>query len=105
MSIFEVEDRDAGLNGIVTCSIVSDAFELQPLAVDEYKVIVVRRLDRESEPVHNVTIQCDDAGSPPMSDSVNFVVKVRVKNVLRRSGFWGGGGGGGEVSKNMRERK
>ncbi|GFN77953.1 protocadherin-11 x-linked, partial [Plakobranchus ocellatus] len=80
VAVFEVEDRDAGLNGIVTCSIVSDAFELQPLAVDEYKVIVVRRLDRESEPIHNVTILCEDAGSPSMSDSVTFMVKVKDEN-------------------------
>ncbi|GFS07412.1 protocadherin-11 X-linked [Elysia marginata] len=61
VAVFEVEDRDAGRNGIVSCSIVSDAFELQPLAVDEYKVIVVRRLDRESEPVHNVKDENDEA--------------------------------------------
>ncbi|KAH9488497.1 Protocadherin-17 [Bulinus truncatus] len=75
VALIGVLDRDAGLNGLVSCSIVSDAFELQPLSVNEYKVIVVRKLDREAEPVHNVTVFCEDAGSPRMSSTVNFEVK------------------------------
>ncbi|KAK0062708.1 protocadherin-11 X-linked, partial [Biomphalaria pfeifferi] len=80
VALVGVLDRDAGLNGLVSCSIVSDAFELQPLSVNEYKVIVVRKLDREVEPVLNVTVTCEDAGSPKMSSSVNFEVKVKDEN-------------------------
>ncbi|XP_012936604.1 protocadherin alpha-6 [Aplysia californica] len=80
VALLNVVDHDAGHRGIVSCSIVSDAFELQPRSVSEYKVIVVRRLDRESEPVHNVSVLCQDAGSPPLSDTVTFLVKVKDEN-------------------------
>ncbi|CAG5117441.1 unnamed protein product, partial [Candidula unifasciata] len=80
VALLVVVDRDAGLNGIVTCSIVSDAFELQALSANEYKVIVVRGLDREAEPVLEVSVACQDAGTPPLLGTVRFSVKVKDEN-------------------------
>ena len=36
-----VVDPDAGLEGVVTCSVISQALELQALDVDRYKVQIV----------------------------------------------------------------
>ena len=82
MALLNVVDHGAGGKGIVGCSIVSDAFELQSRSLSEYKVIVVRPLDRESEPVHNVSITCQDAGTPGLSDTVTFLVKVDFRMCL-----------------------
>lgn len=75
-----VVDPDKGLQGVVTCSVVSEALELQALDVDQYKVIVVKALDREKQGTHNVSINCRDAGSPPLETSVNFAVQVVDEN-------------------------
>ena len=78
VALLTVADHDSGAQGIVDCSIQSDAFELSSLDVHEYKVIVVKPLDREAEPQHNVTVVCRDMGSPRLQDSVNFVIDVSI---------------------------
>ncbi|KAL8590582.1 hypothetical protein ACOMHN_011018 [Nucella lapillus] len=75
-----VVDPDAGLEGVVTCSVISDALELQALDVNRYKVIVVENLDREKQATHDVTINCRDAGSPPLDTNVRFTVHVQDEN-------------------------
>ncbi|XP_076470656.1 protocadherin-17-like [Babylonia areolata] len=75
-----VVDPDDGLEGVVTCSVISDALELQALNVDRYKVIVVKSLDREQQATHEVTITCRDAGSPPLDTKVRFTVHVLDEN-------------------------
>lgn len=71
-----VEDRDAGNNGIVTCSLNSELFDLQGLDINEFKVIVAKPLDRETSPSHMITITCHDAGFPPLSFSRAFLVEI-----------------------------
>ncbi|XP_025115144.1 protocadherin gamma-C4-like isoform X3 [Pomacea canaliculata] len=71
-----VVDPDQGLQGLVRCSVISEAMELQALDVDQYKVIVIQALDREKQATHNVTVTCRDAGSPPLSTSLQFTVHV-----------------------------
>lgn len=71
-----VEDLDVGNNGIVTCSLNSDKFDLQGLDINEFKVIVVKPLDRETSPSYMITITCQDAGFPPLSFSRAFLVEV-----------------------------
>ncbi|XP_055958821.1 protocadherin-11 X-linked [Patella vulgata] len=75
-----VLDPDTGRNGIVRCSLISSAFELQGLDVDEYKIIVARTIDRERESSFNVTLTCFDAGDPPMNRSIVFPVHVKDEN-------------------------
>ena len=76
-----VKDTDRGLNGIIKCNLTSPAdFKIQGYDVKEYKVIVARQLDRERTPVHNVTVQCADAGQPPLTASQTFQVKVTDEN-------------------------
>ncbi|KAL8612163.1 hypothetical protein ACOMHN_012834 [Nucella lapillus] len=75
-----VVDPDVGLEGVVTCSVISEALELQALDVDRYKVIVVRAMDREQQASHEVTIHCRDAGSPSLDTHVRFTVNVIDEN-------------------------
>ncbi|KAK0064855.1 protocadherin-9 [Biomphalaria pfeifferi] len=77
-----VKDTDRGPNGIVQCNLTSAGgyFELQSYDVKEYKVIVAKPLDRELTSVHNVTVECYDAGMPSLSTSKTFQVKVLDEN-------------------------
>ncbi|CAC5389715.1 PCDHD1 [Mytilus coruscus] len=76
----KVDDGDTGRNGIVTCQIQNNFFQLQRMEVKEYKVIVHQPLDREAKPEHMVSIFCSDVGSPPLNSSKNFVVQVIDEN-------------------------
>nr|KAG5686325.1 hypothetical protein BaRGS_021708 [Batillaria attramentaria] len=71
-----VTDPDSGANALVTCTSLSDHFELQPLNLDQYKVIVSSQLDRETQSYYNVVLDCHDGGSPRLSTSVAFDVWV-----------------------------
>lgn len=75
-----VVDPDVGLEGVVTCSVISEALELQALDVDRYKVIVVKAMDREEQAAHEVSVNCRDAGSPPLDTNVHFTVHVLDEN-------------------------
>ncbi|CAG5126692.1 unnamed protein product, partial [Candidula unifasciata] len=76
-----VKDTDRGPNGIVQCNLTSGGyFELQSYDIKEYKVIVARSLDREVIQVHNVTIECTDAGLPSLSTTETFQVRVIDEN-------------------------
>lgn len=76
----KVTDVDTGPNGIVTCSIQNEYFQLQRMDVNEYKVIVIKPLDRELIPEHFVSIYCQDVGNPPLNSSKNFIVEVTDEN-------------------------
>ncbi|VDI37920.1 protocadherin delta 1 [Mytilus galloprovincialis] len=76
----KVDDGDTGRNGIVTCQIQNNFFQLQRMEVKEYKVIVHQPLDREAKPEHLVSVFCSDVGSPPLNSSKNFVVQVIDEN-------------------------
>ncbi|KAL3880625.1 hypothetical protein ACJMK2_032849 [Sinanodonta woodiana] len=76
----EVIDTDTGRNGMVFCSIFSNHFELQRLEEKEYKVIVYAPLDRERQDKYNVTIKCEDVGTPPLSSSANFMINILDAN-------------------------
>ncbi|XP_076467837.1 protocadherin-7-like [Babylonia areolata] len=75
-----VEDPDSGLNGIVLCRTNASHFKLQPMDVMQYKVILGRPLDRETQAEHEVLVTCQDAGSPPLAVSQTFTVQVRDEN-------------------------
>ena len=75
-----VLDPDSGLNGVVSCSVVSEVLELQALDVNLYKVIVVKSLDRETTAAHETSIRCHDAGSPSMHVVAHFTVHVLDEN-------------------------
>lgn len=76
----EVQDTDTGANGNVTCDIEDNLFEIEKLSEDSFKVIVDGVLDRERQDIHTVIITCHDFGSPVLSSSASFYVRVTDEN-------------------------
>ena len=75
-----VEDTDSGLNGNVSCSISDNQLSIQRTSTGTYIVKVKSKLDREVEDLHNVTVFCQDKGTPPMEASDSFLVRVTDYN-------------------------
>ena len=76
----EVLDTDTGANGNVTCKTEDTLFALERLSKDGFKVIVAGRLDRERQDLHTVIITCNDFGTPVLSSSASFYVRVTDEN-------------------------
>lgn len=72
----QVNDHDLGENGEVRCDLRHGKFQLQSLGAKEYKVIVKKPLDRESQAYYNVTITCQDKGVPPLFSKASFSIEV-----------------------------
>ncbi|KAL3880766.1 hypothetical protein ACJMK2_032981, partial [Sinanodonta woodiana] len=75
-----VTDDDTGRDGTVTCYGISDAFGVDKLGENEYKVVVTKSLDREIADSHNISVVCQDSGSPPLNTSKTFTVFVQDEN-------------------------
>lgn len=76
----KITDDDAGSNGNVNCVLYNDKFQLKKLGAKKYKVIVKNAIDRETEDQHNITIKCQDEGSPPLRSESKFSVQVKDVN-------------------------
>ncbi|XP_046555867.1 protocadherin beta-3-like [Haliotis rubra] len=72
----KVEDTDPGKNGDVHCSSLDDHFSLNKLDANSFAILLFKALDRETKDKHNVTVVCSDSGSPSLSASVGFIVRV-----------------------------
>ena len=75
-----VEDTDTGENGNVSCRTESDYFGIEKLLVRGYKIVTVKSLDRETLPLHEITVTCFDNGVPSLSSSVSFLVSIEDAN-------------------------
>lgn len=80
VALIGVTDDDVGWNGITNCTLESDTFALQKSEVNEYKVIVTKPLDREKKSLYNVTVFCEDLGTPPINSTSSFNVSVIDEN-------------------------
>lgn len=76
----QVTDNDGGRNGLIDCAVNSEYFGKQSVESKEYKIIVVKQLDRETIEQHNVTVVCHDYGVPQLTASANFIVVVMDEN-------------------------
>ncbi|XP_057705858.1 protocadherin gamma-A11-like isoform X44 [Corythoichthys intestinalis] len=80
VAVFNVNDEDSGGNGVVKCSINSDApFKIESSLTGYYTIVTEDILDRESVPEYNVTITAQDQGSPPLSSSK--IINVKISDV------------------------
>ena len=75
-----VTDSDFGPNGEVSCDLYHEKFQLLSLGIKEYKIIVKNPLDRETEDHHDIMINCQDKGSPPLHSESKFSIKVMDVN-------------------------
>lgn len=74
-----VEDQDSGPNGEVDCKISNSHFAVVPMDKG-FKVVVNAVLDREVLNAYNLTVTCYDKGSPVMSGSTHFIVRISDYN-------------------------
>lgn len=70
------DDRDSGLNGIVDCSSVSSHFSVRRFVDNGYLVVLAKELDREAAEEVNVTIVCEDRGTPKLLAYGWFLIKL-----------------------------
>ncbi|KAK2188434.1 hypothetical protein NP493_132g03002 [Ridgeia piscesae] len=75
-----VQDKDAGRNGIVNCSLSDNHFELQKLYETEFKIVTTAKLDREMMSQYNLALVCKDSGSEPQMSIKHIKVIVRDVN-------------------------
>ncbi|XP_053422776.1 protocadherin gamma-A6 isoform X10 [Nycticebus coucang] len=81
ITLFQVYDRDSGLNGLVTCSIPrSLPFELEKSVDNYYRLVTNSFLDREEVSLYNITVTATDKGMPPLSAETLISVKVADTN-------------------------
>nr|XP_060630200.1 protocadherin gamma-A6-like isoform X14 [Anolis sagrei ordinatus] len=81
IAILNVQDRDSGVNGKVTCSIPSNLPFLLKKTQDDYYILVTeKQVDREEVGVYNITITAIDEGNPPLSTTEIISLKVLDTN-------------------------
>ncbi|XP_021338999.1 protocadherin-11 X-linked-like [Mizuhopecten yessoensis] len=73
-------DGDVGKNGEVTCSIDNPLFRMNPMAGNEFIIVVNGLLDREDQIEHVITIFCHDGGVPSLNNSITFGMQVTDEN-------------------------
>ncbi|XP_066445313.1 protocadherin gamma-B1-like [Eleutherodactylus coqui] len=81
IALLNVHDLDYGMNSEVVCHISDTlAFQLIPSSSSYYKLVTAGTMDRERNPSYNVTIQCMDSGSPPLSTNKTFHLNISDVN-------------------------
>ncbi|XP_015266636.1 PREDICTED: protocadherin gamma-B5-like [Gekko japonicus] len=68
VALINVNDRDSGENGKITCHLQENLpFQIVPTSNNYYKLFTDGSLDRESTPEYNITITATDKGTPSLS--------------------------------------
>ncbi|XP_056373098.1 protocadherin gamma-B1-like isoform X34 [Hyla sarda] len=80
IAIINVHDLDSGINGEIFCRIsdIKD-FQLLPSSNNYYKLVTAASMDQEYNSVYNVTVQCMDKGSPPLS--TNKTIQLTISDI------------------------
>ncbi|KAL3973043.1 glucuronyl/N-acetylglucosaminyl transferase EXT1 [Sarotherodon galilaeus] len=80
VAIINVKDLDSGKNGKVDCSVNSNIpFVIHSSLKNYYTLVTNGVLDRERNPVYNITFSAVDEGSPPLS--TNKTITLRIADV------------------------
>ncbi|CAI5780368.1 protocadherin gamma-B5-like isoform X16 [Podarcis lilfordi] len=81
IALINVNDKDAGDNGKVTCYLNSDLpFKIISSSNNFYKLLTVSPLDREKAPAYNITITATDKGTPPLSTHKTISLQISDVN-------------------------
>ncbi|XP_042319291.1 protocadherin gamma-B1-like [Sceloporus undulatus] len=77
VALLNVNDKDSGENGIVTC-LLQGNFPLKIISMPNnyYRLLTDGPLDRESTPEYNITIIATDKGTPPLSTEKTISLKI-----------------------------
>ncbi|XP_066479046.1 protocadherin gamma-B1-like [Tiliqua scincoides] len=77
IALINVNDKDTGNNGKVTCYISNNLpFRILPSSNNYYKLQTDSTLDRERIPEYNITITAADKGTPPLSTHKTISLKI-----------------------------
>ncbi|XP_072001796.1 protocadherin gamma-B7-like isoform X30 [Engystomops pustulosus] len=80
IAVINVHDLDSGINGEVLCHISDQKdFQLLPSSSNYYKLVTAVIMDREKKSLYNVSVQCMDNGSPPLS--TNKSIQLTISDV------------------------
>ncbi|XP_040200868.1 protocadherin gamma-B2-like isoform X44 [Rana temporaria] len=80
IALINVRDLDSGINSEVVCQISNLLpFQLIPSSTSYYKLVTAASMDREKTIVYNITVQCVDNGSPPLSS--NKTIQLAITDV------------------------
>ncbi|CAM4611907.1 unnamed protein product [Caretta caretta] len=81
IALINVQDRDSGVNGEITCSIPANLpFRLQKSFDNYYSLETTRVPDREQISDYNITITATDRGTPPIATTTFLLLKILDKN-------------------------
>ncbi|KAK2498189.1 hypothetical protein MC885_008422 [Smutsia gigantea] len=81
IALFQVHDRDSGMNGLVTCSISKSLpFDLEKSVDNYYRLVTNTVLDREQVSLYNITMTATDKGIPPLSTKTLIYLNVADTN-------------------------
>ncbi|CAI5780377.1 protocadherin Fat 2-like [Podarcis lilfordi] len=77
IALINVNDRDSGDNGKVTCYLQDDLpFKVLPSSNNYFKLQTDSLLDRERTPAYNITITATDRGTPPLSTHKTISLQI-----------------------------
>ncbi|XP_052828994.1 protocadherin beta-15 isoform X1 [Octopus bimaculoides] len=79
----KVTDNDLGQNGKVKCDLSHEKFKLESLDLEGYKITIKDAVDRETEDHYEITLSCQDEGSPSLKTERNFSIQVLDMNDMR----------------------
>ncbi|XP_078248605.1 protocadherin gamma-B7-like isoform X12 [Pogona vitticeps] len=80
IALININDKDAGDNGEVTCYLKDDLpFRILPSSNNYYKLLTDSPLDREKVPEYNITITATDKGNPPLS--TQKVIPLQISDI------------------------
>ncbi|XP_072256728.1 protocadherin gamma-B1-like isoform X15 [Pyxicephalus adspersus] len=80
IALIKIQDLDSGMNGDVTChSSNTLSFKLMPTSSSYYKLVTAANMDREKNSIYNITVQCVDNGSPPLTS--NKTIQLVISDV------------------------
>ncbi|XP_036933378.1 protocadherin gamma-C5-like isoform X15 [Acanthopagrus latus] len=81
IAYISTRDLDSGLNGKVTVTVQPGLpFKLNSPYEKHYSLVTAGNLDRETVAEYTVVIKATDAGSPPLSSQITFVVEISDVN-------------------------
>ncbi|GAB1604113.1 protocadherin beta-15-like [Argonauta hians] len=83
ISYVMVTDNDIGHNGQVKCHIKDDTFKLQSMGSKEYKIVLKKAVDRETQEHYHFTVSCEDKGLPALKTDKDLSIQVLDVNDVK----------------------
>ncbi|XP_018410367.1 PREDICTED: protocadherin gamma-B1-like [Nanorana parkeri] len=81
IALIKIQDLDSGMNGEVTCQSSNTlSFKLIPTSSSYYKLVTTASMDREFNSIYNITVQCVDNGSPPLTSNKSIPLAISDVN-------------------------